>query len=217
VAQRSLTFSNGEYYHVFNHGIEGLNIVNDEHDSDRFEKCLGLFNSVEPIGSLYALSFETERPKKSKSRLVDVVAYCINPNHYHLVLRQKVDGGISEFIKRVTGGHSWYFNKKHKRKGTLFRGRFQAKHISNNEYLAHVSTYVNLNNKVHKLSGPAAKLVRSSWSKLGDDPSGICSPDVILTQFKSLPEYTEYALDALQGMLEKRSEYNELKEILIEE
>ena len=67
--------------------------------------------------------------------LVQIICYCLNPNHYHLLLKEIKDGGISEFMKRVGGGYTWYFNNKHKRSGTLFQGRFKSVHIKSNEQL----------------------------------------------------------------------------------
>ena len=216
MGNRKETFANGEYYHICNRGIEGRNIVMEKRDADRFVVCLAEFNTVEPVGSLYLLSFEIKKGK-SKKKLVDIVAYCLNPNHFHIILRQKVDGGISEFVKRLSGGHAWYFNKKHKRKGPLFQGHFRAKHITNNNHLLHASVYVNLNDLVHQLSGETAKLVRSSWNQYERKVQGICSPNAIVSQFKTRKDYLEFAKDALAGMIEKRAKYKELKEILLEE
>lgn len=216
MGNRKEVFVNGEYYHVYNRGIEGRNIVTNKYDSNRLVKCLEAFNTVEPIGSLFLLSLKTTKPK-NKRRLVDIVAYCLNPNHFHFILRQKVDGGISEFLKRLAGGYAWYFNKKQKRKGPLFQGHFKAKHIISNEHLLHASAYVNLNNKVHQLSGLTAQLIRSSWNQYQGKTPGICSTRIILSQFDNPREYQNFAKYALLGMVAKRSEYAELKEILLEE
>jgi len=60
-------------------------------------------------------------------------------------------------MKRVSGGYSYYFNKRHQRSGTLFQGPFKAKHINDNNYLLHLSGYINLNNKVHGLGDQVTK------------------------------------------------------------
>lgn len=207
-------FANGEYYHIYNRGVDHRNIVEDSKDADRFVKCIDVFNSVEPIGSLYALSFA---PLKLKSKkLVDVVVYCLNPNHFHFILKQKVSGGISEFMHRLSGGHSWYFNKKYKRGGSLYQGKFKAKHIKDNSYLLHLSTYINLNNNVHQLSGRAAKLVRSSWNEYTTGNKGLCSRGVVLDQFKSCSEYAQFTINNLPEMLSKREGYRELKDLMFD-
>src|SRR3989344_587153 len=148
----------GEYYHVFNHGVEGSNVFNESSEFSRFLLGMKLFNSQEPISSIRAY-FENGKDKDeppSRKRLVDIVCYCLNPNHYHMILKQLCDGGIAEFMKRLNGAYTWYFNAKNKRKGALFRGTYKSKLIVDNDYLLHASAYVNLNNRVHNLSGLTA-------------------------------------------------------------
>lgn len=113
------------------------------------------FNVVEPIGSLYERSFGGPTAKSKK--LVNVVAYCLNPNHFHFILEEVTDGGISNYMKRLSGGYTWYFNNRHKRSGSLFQGKYKYKHIDSNQYLKYVSVYVNLNDRVHQLGGWTAK------------------------------------------------------------
>jgi len=212
---RNLVLTDGEIYHIYNRGVDHRNIVEDNHDANRFEQCLDVFNDTALTGSLYALTFAPNRLRGEK--LVDIIAYCLNPNHFHFILKQKRKDGISKFMHRLAGGYSWYFNSKYKRSGSLWQGRFKAKHISENSYLLHVSAYVNLNNRVHQLSRRSAKLVRSSWEQYAGNISGICNKKIVLDQFKNSVEYVDFALDALVGMVEKRPEYRELKEILFEE
>jgi len=206
--------SEDEYYHVYNRGVDHRSIIQDQKDAERFTTCLDAFNTIEPVGSLYALSFET--PKPNRKKLVDIISYCVNPNHFHFVLFQRAEKGISKLIQRLTGGYSWYFNNKYKRTGALFEGRFKAKNISENNYLLHVSAYVNLNDRVHKLSVPSAKLVRSSWREYTENINGICNKKIILDQFESKKDYGEFALSNLPDMLTIRKDYAELKNRLLE-
>ncbi len=211
---RNLVLSEGEYYHVYNRGVDHRNIVEDKFDSDRFVQCLNIFNDTKLTGSLYSLSFDPKRKRGKK--LVDIVAYCLNPNHFHMVIRQNVKNGISKFMHRLCGGHSWHFNHKYKRTGSLWQGRFKAKHITSNDYLLHVSAYVNLNDKVHSLSGPSAKLVRSSWSEYSVNNPGICEKEILTEQFTKPHNYSKFALDNLPYMLSKRKDYKELKDLMLE-
>ena len=190
----------------------------DQHDSGRFLLSLKLFNSVEPIGSLYLLSFNPPRNKKDYKPLVEIVSYCLNPNHYHLVLKQLTDGGISELMKRLNGGYAWYFNNKHKRSGALFQGKFKSVHIDDNDYLLHLSVYVNLNYKVHQLSGRTAKLCRSSWEEYvgNSKEKGLCKKDIVLEQFKNKSDYRNFAEDSVKGIIEGRKEDILIDNLLIE-
>ena len=227
MANRKINFTNGEYYHICNRGVDHRSIVADHDDSDRFVQGLTLFNSIEPIGSIY----EKTRPKKSGGKipenisslldpLVNIAAYCLNPNHYHFILRQVYDNGVSEFMRRVNGGYTSYFNGKYERTGSLFAGTFKAKHIGTNEYLLHVSAYVNLNNRVHEINGQDSTLIRSSWGMYTENKSDHAGPtivgDIILGQFNTRSEYKTFALTALSSMIERKHDLHELDGLLIE-
>jgi len=213
-------FEVGEFYHVYNHGVEDRNIFGDEKDVERFVKCLEIFNTVEPIGGLYVESLLDEqnpRGPTSSEKLVNLVSYCLNPNHYHLLLEEVSVGGISEFMKRIGVGYTLYFNVKNKRKGALFRGRFRSTWIGTDEYLLYLSAYINLNFKVHKLPEDVLTLVRSSWKEyIGEIKREICKKDAILKQFKSREGYQKYAEDSLILMLERKEFDRQLKYLAID-
>ena len=149
--------------------------------------------------------------------LVEFTAYCLNPNHYHFVLKQLVDRGIEKFMQKIGTGHTMFFNNKYERSGSLFQGVFKAVHIDSNEYLLHISAYANLNNRVHQLGGLASKLVRSSWGEYTDERvRGICNKEVILDQFRSMGEYKEFALSSLESIVQKRNEMKGIENFLLE-
>jgi REP element-mobilizing transposase RayT len=161
------------------------------------------FNSVEPIGSIFENSFNKNGINKKISPLVQFVAFCLNPNHFHFILTQLEDHGIEKFMHRLGTGYTKYFNGKYLRSGALFQGRFKANHINSNEYLLHVGVYVNLNYKVHKLK-QNEDLFLSSWSEyIGETYPSICSKEM-LGQFKSKKEYEKFAENTLEAILEKR-------------
>lgn len=205
-------FVTGEFYHVFNRGVDKRKIFVNQYDVERFLESMQVFNSVSPIGSLYEKSFEKklggETPKSE--RLVNFISYCLNFNHFHFILEQVSDGGISEFMKRM-GGYTWYFNNKYKRTGALFAGTFKSRHIDSNEYLLHLSAYVNLNNRAHQLGGETPKLVRSSWDEyIGGGGSktqsknDLCDKGIILEQFRNAKEYSAFALESIQDIVERK-------------
>ena len=206
-------FANGEIYHVFNRGVDKRIIFLDSKDVGRFLKSMVIFNSIKPIGSLYEQSFLKEK-KKSKP-LVRFIAYNLLPNHFHFILEQVVEGGISEFMRRLLGGYTWYFNKRNKRSGSLFQGTFKSKHIDSNEYLLHISVYVNLNDKINTFGGETAKLGRSSWDEyISPDKNNenICSgKDVILGQFDSVEDYKKFAHSSLEDIRKNKERYKDLE------
>ena len=153
MGSRKIPFENNEFYHIYNRGVDKRNIFMDKKDISRFFDGLNEFNNEFPIGSLYENSFQRKNSqlgsKASKFKLVDIVMYCINPNHFHLVLKQNMEKGIEKFMQKLGTGYTKYFNNKNSRSGSLFQDKFKSKHIDNNEYLLYLSAYVNLNDKVH--------------------------------------------------------------------
>jgi REP element-mobilizing transposase RayT len=83
--------------------------------------------------------------ERSSQDLVNILGYALMPNHFHLLMQQKVDDGIKKFMHRLGTAYSMYFNKKNDRTGVLFQGRFKAKHIDNDPYFLHIFSYVHLN------------------------------------------------------------------------
>ena len=221
MSARKKDFANGEFFHIYNRGVDKRIIFLDAYDLERFFKSMLHFNSVDPVGSLYEISFNQlggETPKSEK-RLVNIVAYCLNPNHFHFILEQIVDGGISEFMKRLSGGYTSYFNNRNKRSGSLFQGVFKAIHIDSNEYLLHLSAYVNLNNHVHKLGGETPKLIesRSSWEEYTNErTNGICEKKIILEQFTHPSEYGEFARTSLETIIHRKEELKDIDNFLLE-
>lgn len=217
---RKTTFASGEFYHIYNRGVDKRTIFSDQHDLDRFLQSMREFNNVEPIGSIFENSFRQLGGETAKlKRLVKVIAYCLNPNHYHFILQQISEGGISEYMKRLGGGYTWHFNHRHKRNGALFQGTFKSIHVDSNEYLLHLSVYVNLNYKVHKLN--AGSLTKSSFleyvkQKQRARNSILCSPSVILSQFPNIKEYKAFASESLKDILERKNLSRELAEYFFE-
>ena len=144
---RKIKFVNGEFYHVCNRGVDKRSIFENQYDVRRFYQSMEEFNTINPIGSLYESSFLDDKiiAKRKTKRLVNIVAYCLNPNHYHLVLEQLHENGISQFMHRLNGGYTWYFNKKYQRIGGLFQGPYKAILITDDNYLLHLSRYIHLN------------------------------------------------------------------------
>ena len=204
-------FAVGEAYHVYNRGVEKRTVVEDSHDSDRFVKSLIAFNTTEPIGSIYQHSFKhnitplSTPSTKSSSPLVDIIAFCLNPNHYHMLVIPLVENGLSLFMQKFGGGYTRYYNEMHKRAGVLFQGRFKVRHITDDGDLQRMSAYVNLNNKIHQLSTPSTKLVRSSWLQYSEGKKGICSTGIITDGFKSSEGYKKFAEQTVREIIRDRA------------
>jgi len=173
------------------------------------------FNTLDPIGSIYENFFRDRKEKnKSKKKLVGFVSYCLNPNHYHFILKQLAERGIEKFMHRLGVGYTKYFNKRHERTGSLFQGTFKSVHIKSNPYLFHLSVYVNLNNRVHSLGNLVSKSM-SSWDEFTDnfEKKTFCAEKrVILDDFKNGEDYRKFAEDVLPSIKERK----ELEKLLID-
>ncbi len=121
----------------------------------RFVESSRGFNQKEECGGFYikyknygcsAPSGGAEHPK---TPIVDIIAYCLNPNHYHLLVKQELENGISKFMQKLAGGYTRYFNNKYKRSGSLFQGKYKAKEIKSTYGFIKLSVYVSCNAEIH--------------------------------------------------------------------
>src|SRR3989344_4858739 len=149
--QRDVPFVDNEIYHLYNRGANKADIFLEEYDYFRFKILIFLANSVESLkianvlskyrGRSSLLLFEEKKPDQG----VDVLSYALMPNHFHLIVRQKTENGITNFMKKIGTAYSMYFNTKYEHSGTVFQGRFKSKYVSTGDYLRWLFAYVALN------------------------------------------------------------------------
>lgn len=149
--ERKIEFSIGEFYHVCNRGVDKRKIFSGPGDYERFVLLLYLANSPDPVhfGNLRKKyrgepSFRMFEYSRSAT-LVAIGAYCLMPNHFHLLLKEVQEGGISNFMLKLQTAYSMYFNLKNERSGALFQGLFKAEHADTDEYLKYLYSYIHLN------------------------------------------------------------------------
>lgn len=143
---RKEAFVEGEIYHIFNRGVEKRKIFMSDGDFDRFLYNLVEFNDTEPSEHVFYKpdSYEVG-PRKNRVDLVEILAYCLIDNHYHLLLQQKTENGITEFMRKLGTGYTMYFNKKYERVGPLFQGKFKSVLIGNEQQSLFIPHYIHLN------------------------------------------------------------------------
>ena len=162
---RKHKFITDQYYHIYNRGVDKRDIFMDQYDLIRFTLSIKEFNNIKPIGSIKEVlknKSDLDRLKNEDKPLVSIVCFCMNPNHFHFIIKQEVEGGISEFLKRLLGGYARYFNKIHNRTGTLFQGRFKSKLIEKDDYFLKIRPYVNINYLIHDIPPEKSHLILSS-------------------------------------------------------
>lgn len=141
---RKIQFENGEFYHVFNRGVEKRDIFMDERDYLRFVRNLERINDEVNI-RIRNVPDVTTSGTLGKQPIVYIACFCLMPNHFHFLVKQLSDNGIINFFGRLGISYAQYFNTKYERVGSLFQGRFKAVHIGNDEQLKHTSRYIHLN------------------------------------------------------------------------
>lgn len=206
---RKVIFAPGEFYHIYNRGVDKRIIILDKYDQRRFNVSLSEFNSLELTKSISRKFYQNEFSinDTEKIPLVDIVCYAIMPNHFHLLLKENVEKGIQQYMHRLGTGYTNYFNEKYHRSGSLFQGPFKAIHIPSNSYLLHLSGYINYNNIVH---GFKTKSANSLWKTSIEEytqnsRTNIINPEIITSQFDDLPQYLKFARKSAQLTFETRA------------
>ncbi len=140
-------FVAGEFYHLYNRGVEKRKIFLDKWDYLRFLETLDFYRKTPLPMKLSDFRRGVIKLKKidRQLELVQIFCYCLMPNHFHLLVKQLQDNGVSEFINKVSNSYTRYFNTKYKRVGSLFQGVFKAKLVETDEYLLQLSKYIHRN------------------------------------------------------------------------
>lgn len=220
---RKTIFANDEYYHIFNRGVDKREIFSNVQDYERFLLSMNLLND-----KYDGLMIEWRDFKKSNSKatlddflklgfrkrepLIEIIAYCLNPNHYHFILKQITDKGIEKFLHKIGVSHAKYYNEKYRRSGSLFQGAYKAIMINSNEYLLYLSAYVNRNNFIHGYNKNEIWNYSSLSDYLGIRNNKLVNKNIILDQFKNTNEYNDFSRDNALYMRNKK----ELEKYLIE-
>lgn len=203
---RSLEISVGEYYHIYNRGVHKQPIFHNNTDYARFLFLL-LFlqsprtftNISRPVQhfvqhSVFNISHEDMKDIEQE-RYVELIAFCVMQNHFHLLIKEEKEGGVARYMQRVLNGYSKYYNTRYKKSGHVFQGPYRAVHMGANEQLLHLSAYIHRNpreisawkNKEHLYPWSSYQdfIEKSRWGSL-------LVPEIILEQFKSKKEYGKF-------------------------
>lgn len=132
------------YYHVFNRGVNKRSIFKDDKDYAVFLNLLKRYLGEKPVRDKSNREYPWFRGK------IQLLSFCLMPNHYHLLVYQQNDTAMTDLMRSVCTSYTRYFNKRHKRVGHLFQDRFKASRINSDEYLLHISRYIHLNPRDYK-------------------------------------------------------------------
>lgn len=155
--ERKIEISVGEYYHIYNRGVEKRNIFLDKSDRERFVKLLYVANGNKPLVFKLVQGLPLDKVDVGKKK-VAIIAYTLMPNHFHVLAKEIIESGISDFMEKLLTAYAMYFNKKYKRVGPLFQGTFKAQHVERDEHLKYLFAYIHLN---------PIKLIEPRWKERG--------------------------------------------------
>jgi putative transposase len=218
---RKIPLVTGEYYHVFNRGVNKFSIFES---TSCYKRCIDQINYYRhqktPIkySALIKLNYDIRQSiwdlvLKSNEKQVEIVAFCLMPNHFHFLLKQTIDQGISKFMSKFQNSYTRFYNTKNSRTGPLLTGKFQAVLIESDEQLLHVSRYIHLNPLVGGVVKGFKQLLSYKWSSLPDyynkPGKSICGSEIVLNQFKSSSSYINF----LYKQLAYAKELNYLKHL----
>ncbi len=235
---RRTNFAPGKIYHIYNRGVDKRDIFKEDADKWRFLQALALFNNRDSsTNTLWRLEKKKEGVNmrtlreflkdREENPLVRIMADCLMDNHYHLILEELVEKGISDFMHKLGTGYTMYFNKKYGRSGSLFQGPFKAIQVDNNLYLQYLLVYINVLNPGQLYQGDlkekgvkdVEKIIdfasNYDWSTnkefLGERNSFFIDKGVLDSVFSGQEEYKDFVKAVING-----KKYRDIKHLMLE-
>ena len=216
---RLIRITPGEYYHIFNRAVNKQVIFHDTSDYFRFLFLTLYFQSpiifqqlgrkVKEFVQSRALD-NVEEDEIIKKRRVELVVFCIMPNHFHLIVKELDEGGIAAYMQRVLTSYSKYYNTKYQKSGHVFQGPYRAVHIADDRQLLHLSAYIHRNpREISKWFKKEDQYIWSSYQDFIDENrwGNLIMPDIVIGQFKDKAEYENFVKTSPAKIKEEELEY----------
>ncbi len=199
-------FSQQGYYHIYNRGALKQTLFHDQKDYARFLFLLlaqqgnnTFLKITRLLGKHRMLDIQQTLEEKvddiARERQVEVINFCIMPNHFHVTLHELQDGGISRYMQKILNGYGKYFNKKYEKSGHVFQGAYKCKHVIDDQQIFYLSAYIHKN--PNELSKWKNNIVNYPWSSYQDYIQknrwgSLISSDIILDAHPSAKEYEKF-------------------------
>ena len=204
--RRSIPLVNGQYYHVFNRTNDRKPIFITKRICRRAMITLDYYRYKSPPLKLsYLLSSGVDKQteiitnlRNLHEEIVDIISLCLMPNHFHLLLRQNEENGISTYLSQFQNSITRYFNTTQKRIGHLLEGQFKAVRIESDEQLLHVHRYIHINPTTSYVVKTFKELLNYEWSSLPQylgKKEPFCKSDIILSRFNNKDSYIRFLSD----------------------
>lgn len=188
-----------QVYHLFNRSINREPVFTHKRNCSRVLTSMSFYRFEKtPVRLSYFLSWGQNKRNKlidklisGNKRKVDIIAYCLMPNHYHFLLKQLNKDGINRFLSLFQNSYTRYFNTKHRRVGPIFQGIFKAVRVETDEQLMHLSRYIHLNPYSSHIVNSVRELKIYPWSSLReyiDKTNGLCQKELLFSLFNNNPK-----------------------------
>jgi len=212
----------GEYYHIFNRGAHKQGIFKNKADWIRFLFSVLYLQSPHSFANIHRItkSFTAETgfsvPDEDiqsviEGRFVELVSFCLMPNHFHLLVKESLEGGVARFMHRVSVGYTRYFNTKYGSVGHVFQGPYKAVHVETDSQLLYLSAYIHRNPR--ELGEWLGKEGEYPWSSLQDFTDanrwgGLIVPEIVTSQFAMTPKsnYADFVKTSTSKLLAEELE-----------
>lgn len=220
---RKVILTDNQIYHIFNRAIDRQTIFTTKWEYKRAIETLKYYRFANlPFKFSQSLNLPKDDRQKiilelsrKNEKLVEFIAFCIMPNHFHFLIKQLKPNGISKFISDFTNSYTRYFNTKHERKGHLFEGLFKAVLVESEEQLMHLSRYIHLN-PVASFIIKQEELENYNWSSFPEylelSDENLCDKGLVMSMFSTLEEYKKFVTDQVKYA----QELEKIKHLILE-
>lgn len=202
---RRVIFANDQIYHIYNRGVERRDVFTNKREYLRALETLKYYRFANiPLKLSKFLSSSNQEKSKiletitQNGKLVEILAFCLMPNHFHFLLKQVQNNGIAKFISNFTNSYTKYFNTKNDREGPLFQGLFKAVLVETDEQMIHLSRYIHLNPVTSFIIEPN-QLEDYLWSSyieyINPDIEQICNREEVMNFFPTIKKYKNFVME----------------------
>jgi len=231
-------FGVGVYAHILKRGAHRMPIVRDDADRWRFLKLLRYVNDDntprrwerEITPALVSQNFARPKNWRSPKPYVSILSYCLMDNHFHLLVRERIESGIAMFMQRLCRSMAAHYNAKYESSGALFQGPYVARIVAEDEYLQYLASYINVKNPFERYPEGYEKAIldfdaayewaisypfSSTADFAGERSSSILDTTEVRELFQRPDKFRRYSKDVIDGRLALAHE-NEIKTLEID-
>lgn len=223
MALRKIVLATDQIYHIYNRGVEKRPIFLNKRDYKRFMQITNYYRFANcPVKfsqfKIFSQDLRNELLDKllmQSDKHIEILAFCLMPNHIHFLCKQLKENGISKFISKLSSSYSHYFNTLNQRVGPLFQGNFKAVRIETDEQLVHTSRYIHLNPVSSYLLefDLLESYDYSSYPEYTGRKDGFCNTEQILSYFRSIQEYKDF----VSNQVDYARELEKIKHLILED